>query len=406
MLADGTTFEGELIGAEPAAGIASGEVVFNTVLSGYQEVLVRPRLRRSDHHLHLPAHRQLRGQRRRRREPAAVLPGASSSATWPGGDPTGARPTTSTPTSRRHGVPGIAGIDTRRLTRHIRDAGAMPGAFGTGDEVGAEGRGRGRAGHRRRRPGRHRDLRRAVHGRGAARRGARRIVAYDFGIKRTILRHLSGLGEVNVVPASTPADEVLARRPDGVFLSNGPGDPAAVAGATEAIRASSTACRCSASASATSCSPPHSAATTYKLPFGHHGGNHPVRRLATGRVEITSQNHNFAVAEGSLGPASTVTHVNLNDGVIEGIRGRVAAGLQRAVPPRGRPRPPRRRLPVRRVRRPDRRRPGSGSPDAPPHRHRVDPADRRRAPSSSARPASSTTRAPRPAGSSGRRATG
>ncbi len=89
-------------------------------------------------------------------------------------------------------------------------------------------------------------------------------------------------------------------------------------------------------------------ATTYKLPFGHHGGNHPVRRLATGRVEITSQNHNYAVAEDSLA-AAEVTHVNLNDGVIEGIAQPGRPGLQRAVPPRGRPRPPRRPLPVRRV---------------------------------------------------------
>jgi carbamoyl-phosphate synthase small subunit len=157
---------------------------------------------------------------------------------------------------------------------------------------------------------------------GAARPGAgdRRIVAYDYGIKRTILRHLSGLGEVTVVPAATPAAEVLARQPDGVFLSNGPGDPAAVGYASEAIRGLVGAVPVFGICLGHQLLSTALGATTHKLPFGHHGGNHPVRRLATGRVEITSQNHNYAVAEGSLGRDVEISHVNLNDGVIEGIR--------------------------------------------------------------------------------------
>jgi carbamoyl-phosphate synthase small subunit len=147
-----------------------------------------------------------------------------------------------------------------------------------------------------------------------------RVVAYDFGIKTTILRHLGRLATVEVVPASTPAAEVLAREPDGVFLSNGPGDPATVGGyAVDTIASCSARCRCSASASATSCSPAIGGETV-KLPFGHHGGNHPVRDLRTGTVEITSQNHNFAVDEDTLAGRAEVTHVNLNDGVCEGIR--------------------------------------------------------------------------------------
>jgi carbamoyl-phosphate synthase small subunit len=215
----------------------------------------------------------------------------------------------------RHGLAGIAGVDTRRLTRHLRDHGAMPGAFGTADE---------------------RTLREAAEAEPGTDgidlvatvttpspytfgSGPRRVVAYDFGIKATILEHLGELATVEVVPAGTSADDVLAREPDGVFLSNGPGDPSAVAGATEQIAALvgrvpvfgiclGHQLLCAAMGG-----------ETFKLPFGHHGGNHPVREIATGGVEITAQNHNFAVVEGSV-PDAEVTHVNLNDGTIEGVR--------------------------------------------------------------------------------------
>src|SRR6202011_5565672 len=145
-----------------------------------------------------------------------------------------------------------------------------------------------------------------------------RVVAYDFGIKRNILRHLAGIATVEVVPATTPAAEVLARRPDGVFLSNGPGDPAAVEGAAEAIRGLLGQVPVFGICLGHQLLATAVGGATYKLKFGHHGGNHPVRRLATGSVEITSQNHNYAVAEGSVA-AADVTHVNLNDGVVEGL---------------------------------------------------------------------------------------
>jgi carbamoyl-phosphate synthase small subunit len=151
--------------------------------------------------------------------------------------------------------------------------------------------------------------------------GPRRIVAYDYGIKTTMLRHLNALGEVTVVPASMPVDEVLALRPDGVFLSNGPGDPAMVPYAVANIRG-----LVEASMPTFGICLGHQllslavGGATEKLPFGHHGGNHPVRRLETGAVEITSQNHNFAVMADSLTGIAEVTHVNLNDGVCEGMR--------------------------------------------------------------------------------------
>jgi len=319
VLADGTTFEGELIGAAPAGGVATGEVVFNTVLSGYQEVLSDPSyagqiITFTGSHI---GNYGVNGDDDESRRPfcrgVVMRDLARRPSNW--------RATEALePYLRRHGVPGIAGVDTRRLTRHIREAGAMPGAFGAGDEVALKAAAVAEPGTDGvdlvatvtcaapytvpARPG----------------GGERRIVAYDFGIKRTILRHLSGLGEVTVVPAATPADEVLARRPDGVFLSNGPGDPAAVQHAPEAVAGLLDRVPVFGICLGHQLLATALGATTHKLPFGHHGGNHPVRRLASGRVEITSQNHNYAVAEGSLGNDVAVTHVNLNDGVIEGIR--------------------------------------------------------------------------------------
>jgi carbamoyl-phosphate synthase small subunit len=145
------------------------------------------------------------------------------------------------------------------------------------------------------------------------------VVAYDYGIKRNILRHLGAMATVEVVPASTPAAEVLARRPDGVFLSNGPGDPAAVVGAAETVAELLGAVPVFGICLGHQLLATALGGTIYKLKFGHHGGNHPVRRLATGVVEITSQNHNFAVADGTI-DAADVSHINLNDGVVEGLR--------------------------------------------------------------------------------------
>jgi carbamoyl-phosphate synthase small subunit len=322
VLADGTTFEGELIGADAPGGVATGEVVFNTVLAGYQEVLSDPSYAGQiitftyPHIGNYGVNPDDDESRRPFARGVVVRDLARRRSNWRATGDLDAY-------LRHHGVPGIAAIDTRRLTRHIRDAGALPGAFGTADEVtlkaaavaepGTDGI----------------DLVATVTCSepytAAARAGDRRLVAYDFGIKRTILRHLSGLGEITVVPASTPASEVLAREPDGVFLSNGPGDPAAVGYAVDAIRGLLGEVPLFGICLGHQLLGTALGATTHKLAFGHHGGNHPVRRLSTGRVEITSQNHNYAVSEGTLGPDVEVTHVNLNDGVVEGIR---APGLR------------------------------------------------------------------------------
>ena len=316
VLADGTTFEGELVGTQ--AEVATGEVVFNTVLSGYQEVISDPSYAGQIITFTYP-HIGNYGVTPEDDEAArpfcrgiVVRDLARRPSNW--------RANTDLDTFlRKHDLSGITGVDTRRLTRHIRQAGAMPGAFGWASDVklkeaaleegGTDGV----------------DLASVVTTTDAysvahtgGMRRPFRVVAYDFGIKRTILRHLAGIASVDVVPASTAADEVLARSPDGVFLSNGPGDPSAVTYASDAIQGLLGTVPIFGICLGHQLLSTALGGSTFKLPFGHHGGNHPVRRIETGAVEITSQNHNYAVTPGSV-PGATVTHVNLNDGVIEGI---------------------------------------------------------------------------------------
>jgi carbamoyl-phosphate synthase small subunit len=310
--ADGTTFEGELFGAP--AGVATGEVVFNTVLSGYQEVITDPSYAGqviAFTYPHIGNYGVVPDDDEGRRpfcRGVVVRELAQRPSNW--------RATEDLDSFlRRHGIPGITGIDTRRLTRHIRDAGSMPCAFGSADErvlkeaasnePGTDGV----------------DLVATVTTSEpyTVGDGPLRVVAYDYGIKRTILRHLSGVATVEVVPASTPAADVLARGPDGVFLSNGPGDPAAVGYAVESIRDLLGQVPVFGICLGHQLLGAALGAQTYKLKFGHHGGNHPVRRLETGAVEITSQNHNYAVSAEGL-PGADVSHVNLNDGVVEGLR--------------------------------------------------------------------------------------
>ena len=316
VLADGTTFEGEAIGAEPPGGVATGEVVFNTVLSGYQEVISDPSYAGQIITFTYPhiGNYGVSADDEEARRPfcrgVIIRDLARRRSSWRSDADLDSY-------LRRHGLPAIAGVDTRRLTRHIREAGAMPGAFGTAEETilkaaaiaepGTDGL----------------DLVAGVTTNESfvLPGGPRRIVAYDYGIKATMLRHLNALAEVTVVPASMPVSEMLALGPDGVFLSNGPGDPAMVPYAVDNIRG-----LLEARVPTFGICLGHQllslavGGTTEKLPFGHHGGNHPVRRLETGAVEITSQNHSFAVMADSLSGIAEVTHVNLNDGVCEGMR--------------------------------------------------------------------------------------
>ena len=314
ILADGTRFEGEAIGAEPPGGVASGEVVFNTALSGYQEIITDPSYAGQIVTFTYP---HIGNYGTVPADDEAVAPHcrgiivrdlARRRSNWRSDRDLDAF-------LRAHGLAGIAGVDTRRLTRHIRDAGAMPGAFGTADEAAV-------AAAATAEPGTDGiDLVAVVTCAApyTVGTGPRRVVAYDFGIKRSILTQLGELATVEVVPASTPAAEVLARQPDGVFLSNGPGDPAAVAHAVDNIRALLGEVPVFGICLGHQLLATALGGVTYKLPFGHHGGNHPVRDLTTGKVEITSQNHNYCVDADSITGAS-LTHVNLNDQTVEGIR--------------------------------------------------------------------------------------
>jgi carbamoyl-phosphate synthase small subunit len=313
VLADGSVFEGESFGA--VVPVAAGEVVFNTVLTGYQEVITDP---------------SYAGQIITFTNPHIGNYGVNavdSEARQPFCRGVIVRELARRPSNRRaegdldamlgrHGIPGIAGLDTRRLTRLIRETGAMPGAFGTADEATLRAAATAEPGT---------DGIDLVASVTTAEPyvvegdGPHRIVAYDFGIKRTILRHLARLGPVEVVPASTTAADVLARRPDGVFLSNGPGDPAEVPYAVEAIAGLLGEVPVFGICLGHQLLARAVGAGTVKLPFGHHGGNHPVQDVRTGRISITSQNHNFAVAADTLPSGVELTHVNLNDDVCEGL---------------------------------------------------------------------------------------
>ena len=320
VLADGEMFEGDVAGAEPPGGVVAGEVVFNTTMTGYQEVLTDPSYAGQIITFTYP-HIGNYG----------VAP-ADTESRRPFCRGLVVRDLVTVPSSWRatgglgeflsgHGLSCLTGVDTRRLTRHIRSAGAMVGAFGTAPESdlrAAAAAEPGTAGV---------DLVATVtcetpYRRATTRADGRppwRITVVDLGVKTSILRRIEPFAHVEVVPAGLGAERILARRPHGVVLSNGPGDPAAVAGATEVIGGLLGAVPVFGICLGHQLLASTLGGEIFKLPFGHHGGNHPVRHLASGSVEITSQNHNFSVADTGASDVE-VTHLNLNDGTVEGLR--------------------------------------------------------------------------------------
>jgi carbamoyl-phosphate synthase small subunit len=332
-LEDGSLFAGDSIGA---AGQSVGEVVFNTAMTGYQEILTDPSYARQIVTLTYP-HVGNVGANPEDMESAGVyaaglvirdLPDTLSS--W--------RATESLPQfMHRHGIVGIAGIDTRRLTRILREKGAQNGCLVAVKKGGKIDKKAALAAAREFPGLKGMDLAKVVTtaasysweqgiwvlGKGYPPAATARfhVVAYDYGIKHNILRMIAARGcRVTVVPAQTSAAEVLAMKPDGVFLSNGPGDPEPCTYAIEAIREF-----CTTGIPVFGICLGHqllglaSGARTVKMKFGHHGANHPVLDVDGGRVMITSQNHGFAVDEASLPATVRVTHRSLFDGSIQGI---------------------------------------------------------------------------------------
>ncbi|MFN8501457.1 glutamine-hydrolyzing carbamoyl-phosphate synthase small subunit [Kouleothrix sp.] len=332
-LEDGTTWPGFALGA---IGERAGEVIFNTAMTGYQEVLTDPSYYGQIVVMTAP-HIGNTGVNLEDEESVkpwlagfvvrAASPRVSS---WRATAPLGEY-------LREHGIVGISDVDTRALVRHIREAGALRGVISSAEpdaeRLVAAARGAPSmegldlvphvtcaepyhwaeppaAEWAAKHPAGDADGAPALH-----------VVAYDFGMKRNILRLMAERGcRVTVVPANTPAADVLALNPDGVFLSNGPGDPAAVTYAVASVR------ELLGKRPLFGICLGHQilglalGGSTYKLRFGHHGGNQPVRFSDTGRVEISSHNHGFAVDDTTLPAGVEVTHTNLNDGCCEGLR--------------------------------------------------------------------------------------
>jgi carbamoyl-phosphate synthase small subunit len=332
VLRDGRTFRGRPLGA---VGEAAGEVIFNTAMSGYQEILTDPSYRGQIVAMTYPmiGNYGVNSEDVESRRPWAngfIVKEASSVASNFRAD------TGLDEYLRRHGIVGIQDIDTRALTRHLRDHGAQDGIISSVEAEPAHLLERARA-----LPGLvGRDLVAEVTAaapytwsegtwelsRGYVAPPAPRftVVAYDCGIKLNILRQLRAAAcDVTVVPAATPAAEVLARKPDGVFLSNGPGDPEGVPYLIESVRGLLGRVPIFGICLGHQILGLAAGGRTYKLPYGHHGANHPVKDTTTGKVEITSQNHGFAVDPASVTALGwEPTHLNLNDGTCEGLRHR------------------------------------------------------------------------------------
>lgn len=336
-LEDGTIFEGTSFGE---TGTHTGEACFNTSMSGYQEVLTDPSYRGQIVAMTYPlignygvceednesSRPHVRG--------FAVGELARVHSNWRASEAL-------EPWMKRHGIPGIEGIDTRKLTKLLRSSGAMRACLTT--ELDAEAAVRAA---RESAPMEGSDFVHEVSTpetylwEGESRPWKQpnpsagdtttygelppvsyRIVAYDFGIKRNILRCLRQAGfEVTVVNADTKAADILAMQPDGIFLSNGPGDPAALTGIHAELRLLLGKLPIFGICLGHQLLAHAFGGSTFKLKFGHRGGNQPVQDLRSGKVAITSQNHGFAVADDTLPPDIEVTHRNMNDGTVEGIR--------------------------------------------------------------------------------------
>ncbi|MEE9162123.1 MAG: glutamine-hydrolyzing carbamoyl-phosphate synthase small subunit [Candidatus Neomarinimicrobiota bacterium] len=323
LLANGEAFHGTTFGA---TGEAGGEVCFNTGMTGYQEVLTDPSYAGQLVTMTYP-HIGNTGVNPDDVESSRiqvagfiVREGVTTPSSWRMTQPLDAYLTEA-------GIVGLQGIDTRQLTRMIRSQGAMNGIISSVDDDLDSLKARLQAVPDMAGLDLASEVSTAepfVWGNGE---GRHKVVAYDFGIKWNILRLLAGDGgdgtgcAVTVVPAHTPAEEVLAMEPDGVFLSNGPGDPAPVTPAIEAVQELLGKVPIFGICLGHQILALALGAKTYKLPFGHRGANHPVKNLETDRVEVTSQNHGFAVDAASLDEAvARVTHINLNDDTVEGLR--------------------------------------------------------------------------------------
>jgi carbamoyl-phosphate synthase small subunit len=335
-LADGTVFHGTSIGAP---GRTLGEVVFNTALTGYQEILTDPSYCQQIVTLTYP-HIGNYGINAEDVESRKVFAAGLVIKDLPIRVSNFRATMGLSEYLQREGTVAIADIDTRRLTRVLRTRGAQNGAilaFAPGTVVDAAIVEQAIAAARSAPSMAGLDLAKVVSaqapyewsetewalgsGYGAVQAPRWRVVAYDFGIKSNILRMLASRGcQVTVVPAQTPAAQVLAMKPDGVFLSNGPGDPQPCDYAIEAARTIiDTGVPTFGICLGHQIMALASGARTFKMKFGHHGANHPVKDLDTGRVSITSQNHGFAVDETSLGTNLRPTHVSLFDGTLQGL---------------------------------------------------------------------------------------
>ena len=330
-LEDGSVFKGVAIGA---SGTSVGEVVFNTAMSGYQEILTDPSYARQIVTLTYP-HIGNTGTNPEDEESTGIWASGLVIRDLPLLASNYRDEESLSDYLVRHNIVAIADIDTRRLTRILREKGAQNGCLMAGDidEAAALEQARAFAGLKGM------DLAQEVTvseqyswtegswvwNEGHARRDEAdlpyHVVAYDFGVKRNILRMLVDRGcRLTVVPAQTPADEVLAMKPDGIFLSNGPGDPEPCTYAIEAIQAIlQTEIPVFGICLGHQLLGLASGASTVKMKFGHHGANHPVQNLDDGTVLITSQNHGFAVDESNLPDNLRVTHKSLFDGSLQGI---------------------------------------------------------------------------------------